>query len=408
MSVPLTTQLKRLIEARKPYILARDIKQAISAAYRKSKGIDGKVASLAPNNKIRGFALLSYIIEPFFLRPGQSIPNTHTNYWGSQQIARTLADLGYWVDVIDYRNQSFIPVRDYSLCIDVRRNLERLASRLGENCIKVMHLDTAHILFHNAAEANRLLELQQRRGITLPPRRFEMPNLGIEHADCAITNGGKFTISTFGYANKPIYRVPCPIELPFLGTDNKDFEKVNKNFLWFASGGMVHKGLDLVLEAFAEMPQYHLTVCGPIHNEPDFEKAFYRELYETPNISTIGWIDLNSPKFKELTDKCIGVVSASCSESAGIATIICMGTGLIPIYTNEACAAAGDNVGFVLEDCKIDTIKKAIKGVANMPADTLRQMSRDASDYVKVNHTREKFTQEYKRVLEEAISIYGK
>jgi hypothetical protein len=47
---------------------------------------------------------------------------------------------------------------------------------------------------------------------------------------------------------------------------------------------MVHKGLDLVLEAFADMPEYHLTVCGPIQKEQDFERAYYRELYQVPNI----------------------------------------------------------------------------------------------------------------------------
>ena len=35
---------------------------------------------------------------------------------------------------------------------------------------------------------------------------------------------------------------------------------------------MVHKGLDLVLEAFAGMPEYHLTVCGPVAKEKDFER----------------------------------------------------------------------------------------------------------------------------------------
>ena len=60
--------------------------------------------------------------------------------------------------------------------------------------MKIMHLDTAHILFHNAAEANRLLQLQGRRGVTLKVRRFEMPNLGIEHADYATATGNDFVV----------------------------------------------------------------------------------------------------------------------------------------------------------------------------------------------------------------------
>ena len=37
---------------------------------------------------------------------------------------------------------------------------------------------------------------------------------------------------------------------------------------------MVHKGLDLVLEAFVAMPEYHLTVCGKVSSEKDFEDAY--------------------------------------------------------------------------------------------------------------------------------------
>ena len=51
-------------------------------------------------------------------------------------------------------------------------------------------------------------------------------------------------------ANKPIYRVPCPSRAHrALEQTIKTLRRSNKNFLWFASGGMVHKGLDLVLES---------------------------------------------------------------------------------------------------------------------------------------------------------------
>ena len=71
---------------------------------------------------------------------------------------------------------------------------------------------------------------------------------------------------------------------------------------------MVHKGLDLVLEAFAGMPEYHLTVCGPVASEKDFERGYNQELYHTPNIHTFGWIDVDSPKFINLAAQCVGIV----------------------------------------------------------------------------------------------------
>ena len=132
-----------------------------------------------------------------------------------------------------------------------------------------------------------------------------MPNLAIERADCATILGNEFTISTFRYANKPIYRLPISAPVIYPWPEGKDFEACRRRFLWFGSNGFVHKGLDLVLEAFAAMPEYHLTVCGPIKEEmeKDFEKTFYRELYQTSNIRTEGWVDVVSPEFMRIANE---------------------------------------------------------------------------------------------------------
>jgi len=66
--------------------------------------IENRFVSLKSEEGNRGDVLLSYVIKPFLFRKGEPIPNDHTNYWESLQIARTFLDLGYNVDVIDYKN----------------------------------------------------------------------------------------------------------------------------------------------------------------------------------------------------------------------------------------------------------------------------------------------------------------
>ena len=95
------------------------------------------------------------------------------------------------------------------------------------------------------------------------PRRFEIPNLAIEHADCATILGNEFTINTFRYANKPLYPVPIVPAASYPWPDGKDFDACRKRFLWFGSGGLVRKGLDLVLEAFVGMPDYPFDYLWP-------------------------------------------------------------------------------------------------------------------------------------------------
>jgi glycosyltransferase involved in cell wall biosynthesis len=357
------------------------------------------VVSLIPDSTPKGNVLLSYIIDAFLLQPGQPISISHTNHWTSLQMAETFLDFGFCVDAISYKNGTFVPQKDYAFFIDVRWNLERLAPLLNKDCITIMHIDLCHMLYNNMAESRRLLELQQRKGVTLRPRRFEYPNLAIENADYATILGNEFTTSTFSYANKPMYRLPNAHPFLYPWPEGKYFEACRKNFLWFGSSGFVRKGLDLVLDVFAEMPEYNLTVCGPIQKEKDFEKAYYKELYQTPNINTIGWVNISSPEFIKITDKCIGLIFPSCAEGQCGGVINCLHAGLIPIISYESGVDV-DDFGIILKDCSIRTIKNTVRMASNLHADKLQQMARKAWENARANHTRQKFAEEYRKAIE--------
>ncbi|MDZ8223377.1 glycosyltransferase [Nostoc sp. ChiVER01] len=365
-----------------------------------------QVVSLKPKQPSKGNVLLSYRIEPFLLKPGQPMPNDHTWYWEVWQIAQTFLTLGYNVDVIQFHNNKFVPQKDYAFFIDIRHRMEALAPKLNKDCIKIFHVDIANMVFRNAAECNRLLELQRRKGITLKPQRFEVPNLGIEYADCAIVLGNDFTTDTFKYANKPMYRIPISSPVVYPYPDKKDFEAVRKRFLWFGGSALVLKGLDLVLDAFAQMPEYHLTICGPVSSDKEFEQAFYKELYETPNIHTYGWIDVTSPDFIEVTNNCLGLVYPSVSEGQSGAVISCLQAGLIPILSYESGVDVHD-FGVIFDNLSVDEIKTKVRSISNLPVEDLKLMSRQAWEYARANHTKEKFAQVYRNVVEQIIENHS-
>jgi glycosyltransferase involved in cell wall biosynthesis len=346
----------------------------------------------------RGQALISYVLTPFMLPPGQPIPNHHTQFWEARAIADAFLAEGYSIDVISFMNEAFMPRKQYDFAVDVRWNLERLVPVLGPRCTKIMHIDIAHVLFHNEAEARRLLDLQRRRGVTLTPRRHERSNFCIEAADCATMLGNDFTLGTYRYSRKPIFKVPitAPELWPSLG--QRDFEQCRTTFLWLGTYGLVHKGLDLVLEAFAEMPQYRLIVCGPI-NEEDFVQEYRRELYETPNIETIGWIDIGSRRFREIAEKCVALVFPSCSEGQSGSTVTAMHAGLIPIVSYESGVDVAPEFGIILKTCAIEEIKSAVSHIAGLPPDELRSMSERARSYAQTHHTRENFTRVYREIV---------
>ncbi len=209
------------------------------------------IVSLKSENDSKGNVLLALWIKPFLLKEGEPVPNTHAHYWRSLLIAKTFLDLGYAVDVIDYENSAFIPEKNYEFFVSFRTNFERIAKRLNNDCIKIVHLDTSHWLFNNSATFRRGLNLQQRKGVTLKGLRIIETNMAIEYADYATITGNQFSINTYGYINKPLFHVPYPTCAVYPLPDEKDFDSCRKSFLWFGSSGFVHKGLDLVLDVFA-------------------------------------------------------------------------------------------------------------------------------------------------------------
>ncbi len=366
---------------------------------------DTRYVSLKPQKGCQKHVLCSYIIEPFLRKNSEPLPNSHTNYWESWQIVNTFLQLGYAVDVIDYTNKFFTPKKDYSIFIGSRRNFQSIAQQLNEDCLKIAHLTTAHWLFNSAAEYARCLDLKERRGMSLSSLRPVEENWAIEYADCATMLGNNFTKSTYTYAQKPIYSLSIPACTVYPWADDKNFEKCRNHFLWFGNNGFVHKGLDLVLDVFSEMPDYELTICGPIQKEKAFEKAFYKELYETPNIHTVGWVDVTSPEFIDITNKCIGLIYPSASEGQSGAVVTCLQSGLIPIISYESGVDVND-FGIILKDCTIDEIKRSIQSVSKSPTTELEKMAKKAWKFARANYTREKYSDEFRKTIEKIITDY--
>ena len=375
----------------------------LEISLRRTNPIFGKVVSIeSPNPKHQGFVLISYSLAPFLVEDESQVTNKHTDDWECLQMANAFLKLGYSVDVISHLNMTFIPTKKYSYCICVNRNMERIAKLLNQDCVKILHVVWAHWLFHNRAEYTRLVALQQRKNVVLRPRRTLTPSFSIEYADCATVLGNKFTIDTYKYANKPIYNIPISATNLWPWPKHKNFNACRQRFLWFGSHGPVHKGLDLVLEAFSGLPNHHLMVCGPIGDDEEFVHVYRKELYETKNIQTIGWVDVGSNEFINIAEQCIAVISASCSEGGGGSVIQCMHAALIPIVSYENSVDI-HNFGMLLEDSTVENIQKCVQAVSLMSATELESMARRAWQHVRDHHTREKFAENYELTLDSIL-----
>lgn len=393
--------IPRFLRESTPWVLARETRHSLRRL--RDAEVFGDKVRLRPHGTARGRALLSYFTGPHRVMERNGVlGNVPSHDLESVLIARALMDLGFIVDVIHWRNHWFEPDGSYDFLIDVRHNLERLAPKVGRDCVKIFHVDVCHILFQNAAESRRLLDLQRRRGVTLAPRRFEFPNLGIEHADIATVLGNGFTMGTYRYAGKPMVSVPILSAGDPAWPEGKDFDVCRKRFLWFGSGGLVRKGLDLVLEAFARLPEFHLTVCGPLDGDPDFVRAFRKELFETPNIRSTGWIDTDSDAFTDICKNSLALVYPSCAEGQCGGVITTMQAGVIPVISRETGVDV-DGFGMITATCSVDDIVEAVETISQLPSARLEEMARAARDRVLHHHRPRHFLDQYRGVISRFI-----
>lgn len=349
---------------------------------------------LAPRGNSRRSVCISYLSEPFSSEWTEKKARGHTNAFEVTAMAQTWLDRGFRVEICSYEDKNYIPPMDCVVAIDIHSNLERWAAGAEGRFLKILHATGCHWKFQNEAESKRLECLSMRRGVKLQARRQVAPSFAAENADDISLIGNAFTMETFRHAGKPMTRIPISSAYEFGWPQRRDFETSRRRFLWIGSYGMVHKGLDLVLEAFAQMPHLELTVCGRPEKEEDFYRAYEKELTATPNIHYLGWMDLSSAGFAEIARTHCAVVYPSCAEGGGGTVIHCMHAGLIPVCTREASVDLGD-FGAIVKDATVESVMDSVSIIASeAPRDT-ESRARRAYDHARGHHRRDLFASAY-------------
>ena len=352
--------------------------------------LKGRVVHLKPQGKPRGNVLISYTTLPYLDRR-KVVLDAHTNRWECMQMARIFLDKGYAVDVIDGTNKTFIPQKSYVYFLDESgQNMDRIAPLLNADCVKIFYGATCYWGFLNRAEESRINDIEKKRGVKLPAVRTFSPNHAFESSDVIAMLGSDFTLSTYPNTDKKIVRIPLSTTHTYPSPEDKNFEKVHRNFIWFGGAGLAHKGLDLVLEAFVEMPEYSLTVCGKVDPADPFVQTYRHELYETKNIRTLGWIDPGSAQFKDMYENSLGIVYPSSSEGCAGSVVLCMHAGLIPVVSIES-GVETKSFGITIRENTVSAMKDAIRSLSSLPNETLKSMSLATWKYANTFHTRGRF-----------------
>lgn len=340
--------------------------------------------------------LLLYIVDPFKY---QKINYYHQNYEQVKILSKILAELEFNVDVIQFNDTKASLHKKYDLIIDIHPGGNDVyKGHMATNCKKIFYSTGSDPLSLKNAEEQRRKELLQRRGVSI----MKVRQLPIISADEYKTlDGMLFMGSTMNIKTYDQYEIKNKFLIKNTGYDflgNKDFsKKSNKSFLFLSGGGQVLKGLDLLLEIFARNPDLHLYVCSKFMSEKDFSAAYHKELFETSNIHPVGFIDITSPEFSEITKECSYVLAPSFSEGQSGAVLAGMSAGLIPIISKECGLEAGE--AYFFDSNNLETIERTIKEFSQKPPEWIIENSKKAIQTIKDNHSEKNYYESVKTGL---------
>ena len=324
----------------------------------------------------------------------------------ARSMAQALLDIGFDVDVIDYDDVSFRSDAEYDLAvIHGGVNFEALHRNVLGDATLVYFSTGSHWAFHNEAEVGRFAGLRTRRGIDLPLDRYirQSEQRANTLADGIICLGNQAVRDSYSGFPAVININNAAFPDGFFDRQAKDYAGGRRKFLFFGSAGSVHKGLDLVLEAFAGLDA-DVYVCGAI--EPEFRAAFAREL-SLRNVHEFGWIQQRTAQFYDLVANCNSTILPSASEGQPGGIIECMHRGLIPIVSGESHVDTLD-YGVTLPECSVESIREVVEDMVARPTAWHQAASKRAYEAAVTGFTPKVFEARFREALHTFVDAPGK
>jgi len=150
------------------------------------------------------------------------------------------------------------------------------------------------------------------------------------------------------------------------------------------------------------MPDLELHVCGPIHSDEDFVKAYEKELYGTPNIHVYGRLDVTGNKFKDIINKCSAVVYPSGGDGTAGSIIQVMHAGIVPIISHET--GVREDSGYIpLENPSPESVANTVRNFASLSPEKIREISKRTWIYARKHYTRDEFSKTYAKFIDTVL-----
>lgn len=363
--------------------------------------IDGK-KTLSKN------ALVIYITYPFNLSIAKPMFNgRHSKAMQAIEISNVLTQLGYNVDVIDFKEKNFSKIahNKYDVIFGMEPNFQIISKKFPE-AVKIYYATGCYAGFSNQAEQNRLSYLKSRKNKTIGLRRQIAESDYLEYADYVMCMGNDFVRETYqsSFPKEKIHMINNFI-LNKIKHENKNFHEISKNFLWLGGYGALHKGLDILIDTFKGLEGYQLYIAGDLSKEKDFFDLYKKDIENSRNIHYLGWVKNDSKDFYNLCKNNTYIIYPSASEAHCGSVLNGMSQGLIPIITKSTGIDINNETGYYINTFKIEELQQQIKEIVKSNNEsTLNNRYRNVMELIENNYKLEFFKTSIKDSFQEILN----
>lgn len=226
-------------------------------------------------------SLLMYVTKPFVKKYGKV---THPNYYKARIISRCLKECGYNVDVIYSEHTRKLDLQRYSLIIGMGEGYTNTYGRTRRHCKRVYLATGTCFTTANQRELERWISLYRKKKGFVGTDRFEkikdpVKAVGSLYCSDAIIAGGdnEWVMESYGWIQNRKYMVGSISLTNFrYGDMDRKVCESRHRVLFLCGNGCIHKGLDIVVEAFCGRQDYELYIVGNV--EEKFRNIYMEEI----------------------------------------------------------------------------------------------------------------------------------
>ncbi|MGG4675700.1 glycosyltransferase [Providencia sp. Me1] len=307
--------------------------------------------------------LFSYTLDALF-KPIDEI-SFSTNRQECLILLNTFISEGYIVDFIDCKNWNWFSSFEYDIVFGFGHPYRN--AKVKPYGKRILYCTEQHPLFSYEEEKKRIDYLFLRHAIKWKIER----SLTYYQNDDYLDVEKLVVLSDFSkeyLLEKNIITDPSkifvinPTGIAPLNNFTPQKCKVNDDIIWLGSRGIVHKGLDILIDAFIKSDfECNLHICGV--TLADIKKL--KKIVNCDRVIFHGRVAINSDYFLNIIERSNFIISLSCSESCSTSILTGMRHGLIPIITSATSVNIGDN-GFILNDYNVDSVTRKLNEINNI------------------------------------------